>query len=160
MEVASTTWFETVGWRGIMEGKDGCPLPRLFPSKPGMLFPLFPLFESLSDRKGASARVPNLPTESPVECLVLSSPRGMRVLLANSTPRERAVELSGLPGKATRARILYAPKAGEKGEVRWRDVALRGAESSPTDWLAPPALGPYAIMQIDLEPVHLREAPL
>ena len=37
--VASATYYETAGWRGVMEREDGSPDPELFPSEPGQPFP-------------------------------------------------------------------------------------------------------------------------
>ena len=38
---ASATYYETTGWRGVMETEQGSPLPRRFRSEPGMVFPLY-----------------------------------------------------------------------------------------------------------------------
>src|SRR5207244_12818066 len=38
---ASLTYFETVGWRGVVEADEGSPVPDRFRSLPGMAFPLF-----------------------------------------------------------------------------------------------------------------------
>ena len=36
----SVTFYETTGWRGVMETAAGSPLPEKFPSIPGAVFPL------------------------------------------------------------------------------------------------------------------------
>lgn len=39
--VASVTYLETTGWRGVMEREAGSQLAEKFPSRPGQLFPVF-----------------------------------------------------------------------------------------------------------------------
>jgi hypothetical protein len=44
----SATYYETTGWRGIMETEQGSPLPAAFPSIPGAVFPVYHVFASLA----------------------------------------------------------------------------------------------------------------
>ncbi len=37
----SITFYETTGWRGVMETEAGSPLPELFRSLPGTVFPMY-----------------------------------------------------------------------------------------------------------------------
>jgi hypothetical protein len=62
--VASVTYFEMTGWRGETEA--GSPLPELFASVPGNVFPLWPVFADLAECVQAKV----VPTVSS-----LSSPR-------------------------------------------------------------------------------------
>src|SRR4029434_8770562 len=39
--VHSLTYYETSGWRGVMETEQGPPLPAQFPSEPGTVFPVY-----------------------------------------------------------------------------------------------------------------------
>ncbi len=48
-KIHSLTYFETTGWTGIMEEENGCPLPGLFPSIPGTVFPVYHLLADLAD---------------------------------------------------------------------------------------------------------------
>ena len=45
----SLTYFETTGWRGIMETEHGSPLPELFRSVPGMVFPIYHVLAEMAD---------------------------------------------------------------------------------------------------------------
>ncbi|MBX3744863.1 MAG: hypothetical protein KF833_06090 [Verrucomicrobiae bacterium] len=45
---AAVTYFETTGWRGIMETTEGSPLPDLFPSLPGAVFPVYFVFAAVA----------------------------------------------------------------------------------------------------------------
>src|SRR5262249_51786274 len=49
--VASLTYFETTGWRGLMETSHGSPLPDRFESFPNETFPLYYVFEFLAGAK-------------------------------------------------------------------------------------------------------------
>jgi hypothetical protein len=44
----SLTYYETTGWRGVMETEPGSPRPDLFPSTPGSVFPMFHVFADLA----------------------------------------------------------------------------------------------------------------
>jgi len=81
--VASATFYETTGWRGVMEREAGSPLPSRFGSIPGAVFPVYQVFADVADWKLAEV----LRTESSdplrVECLALMRPSGLRLLVAN-----------------------------------------------------------------------------
>ena len=46
--VIALTYFETSGWRGLMETSEGSPLPDRFGSAPNEIFPLFSVFQFLA----------------------------------------------------------------------------------------------------------------
>ena len=48
----SATYYETTGWRGVMETAAGSPLPQLFRSLPGAVFPLYHVFADLGEFAG------------------------------------------------------------------------------------------------------------
>ena len=48
---ASVTYFETTGWKGIVERDEGSPMPDRFPSTPGSVFPLYHVFADVADWK-------------------------------------------------------------------------------------------------------------
>lgn len=47
-QASSATYYETTGWRGVMEWERPSPLPDKFPSQPGMLFPIYHVFAALA----------------------------------------------------------------------------------------------------------------
>jgi hypothetical protein len=91
---SSLTYYETVGWRGLFEREAGNPQPDLFPSTPGMLFPVYGLFAALAGLGGAEL-VELTPTD-PLRAtgLALHSAGELRLLLANLTPEPTSVEVS------------------------------------------------------------------
>ncbi len=71
--VGQVTYYETSGWRGVMETECGSPLPEIFRSFPGGVFPMYHVFADI----GEYARGQVLPTRSSnplhVDCLALRS---------------------------------------------------------------------------------------
>lgn len=93
-DVESVTLFETTGWCGVMESEAGSPLPDVFPSTAGAVFPLYPVLADI----GEFGRGRALPTETSdpqnVASLMLQSGRRRRLLLANLSDRPRWVSLT------------------------------------------------------------------
>jgi uncharacterized protein YgbK (DUF1537 family) len=89
--VAHATYYETTGWLGVMETEAGSPLPKLFPSIPGAVFPLYHILADLNEFAGAE--VVHCVSSSPlqVEALVLVRNGVRRVLLANLSPQAETV---------------------------------------------------------------------
>ena len=89
----SVTFFETTGWRGIMETASGSPMPEWFPSTPGCVFPVYHVLADL----GEFARSHAIPTECDrpgnVESLLLQQGRNLRWIIANLSGESRRVRL-------------------------------------------------------------------
>lgn len=94
---ASTTWYETIGWLGVLESESGCPRPDLFPSRPGMTFPLYHTLADANESPGAPVTPATSNRPLTCEALALPTPAGLRILLANLTDEPTAVLLTGLP---------------------------------------------------------------
>jgi hypothetical protein len=149
--VSSATYYETTGWRGVMETEEGSPLPELFASFPGGVFPLYHV---LADLAGSRAEVLGSLSSRPLgaEALALRSADGqVRVLITNHTGTVQSVTLSGLPGPAAWIRVLdlsnveramrepeaYRTSPGPRLEITEGELALE--------------LGPYAVATLELE---------
>src|SRR5437899_5275691 len=50
--VHSLTYFETIGWRGVMERDCGSPLPDQFPSIAGSVYPMYHVFADIAEFPG------------------------------------------------------------------------------------------------------------
>lgn len=104
--IESATFYETTGWRGVMERECGSSLPERFPSSPGEAFPLFTLFGQLAgyDRFAPLA----ISRSSQLAALaVWDAKNHRRVLLANLTPQTRLVRLV-LPSERITTRVWTA----------------------------------------------------
>jgi D-apionolactonase len=88
---ASVTYYETTGWRGVMENEAGSPMPELFPSAPGMVFPLYHVLADIGEFSEAEVIPVSSSNSLAVIGLALRRDKQMRLLLAN---------VSGLPQKA------------------------------------------------------------
>jgi hypothetical protein len=96
----AVTLFETTGRRGIMEAGDGSPMPELFPSLPGCVFPVYHVLAAL---KGiAHGRVLAVESSRPldVQALAVEQLSGVRLLVANMTDGRTVAELRGLASAA------------------------------------------------------------
>jgi D-apionolactonase len=84
--VHSLTYYETTGWRGLMETEAGSPLPKQFPSAAGAVFPLYHVFADIAEF-GAKQIYPTHATHPLVaEGLTLvDASGGRRILVANLT---------------------------------------------------------------------------
>ena len=98
--VESLTFFETTGWRGVMETGLGSPLPEKFPSFAGGVFPVWHIFAALNGFR--SVAVVHVDDPHRVAALAVANRAGRRrVLLANLTASLVEVGL-GQPGAAVR----------------------------------------------------------
>jgi D-apionolactonase len=146
--VASVTYYETTGWRGVMETEQGSPLPALFPSLPGNVFPLWHVFAEIGEWRNAEV----LPTTSSaplrVVSLALRESGRQRWWLANVSEQRQPVCLNGIETKV-QARRLNAENVADAiatpESFRWR----------PPVWLTPTGselqmlLEPYEIVTLD-----------
>ncbi len=141
------TYYETTGWRGVMETEAGSPLPALFPSWPGSVFPLYHVLASVGEFAGGE--VQTLPSEAPlhVESLILRHGERLRVLLANLDAQPVRVQLTGLP---PRLRLKHLDET-TASEALQSPEHYRSTPGDLVDVSAPITLLPYGIAQLDAE---------
>ena len=142
----SVTYYETTGWRGVIETEAGSPLPALFPSLPGSVFPLYHVLASVGEFAGGEAHTP--PSETPlrVESLILRQGDRLRVLLANLDAQPVQVQFTGLPSRLRLKRLdettvfdaLQSPEH------------YRSTPGDLVDGADPITLFPYAVAQLDV----------
>lgn len=96
--VSHATYYETTGWRGVMEQAAGSPLPEKFPSVPGESFPLFDSLAALAGFEEAAV----MPSASPVTVLALFRAGVVeRILLGNLSQTPQRISLSGVGQRFT-----------------------------------------------------------
>lgn len=103
--VHSLTYFETTGWRGVMETEGGSLLPAAFPSEPGMVFPMYHVFADIAEFGNCQV----YPTHSThpllADGLTLRDASGRRrMLVANFTRDEQCLKIKSGSGTA---RVRY-----------------------------------------------------
>jgi hypothetical protein len=101
----SVTYYETSGWRGVMETEAGSRLPDKFRSRPGSVFPLYHILADVGEFAGGDV----IPTTSSdtlrVDGLAVHKDGQTRVLLANLCGEAQQVTVKNL-GKQIRVRHL------------------------------------------------------
>ena len=99
--VHSLTYYETTGWRGVMERPDGPP-DAAFPSRPGEVFPLYHVLRWVGSCGAVSLRDVQSSEPLCVDGLALESEGRLYVGLANLTNAVQQVELyrTGAPSRA------------------------------------------------------------
>lgn len=91
------TYYDLCGWKGIMEREEGCDMPELFPSKPGMVFPMYFIFYWLGEFKGGRAYVARTDT-CRLTAILLEKEGKRRLLTANLTGGEMPVHFRSISG--------------------------------------------------------------
>ncbi len=97
--VDALTYFETTGWRGLIERRDHPLREKAFHSWPGMVFPIYHVLADLAEFHAGAILPVELGDGLRVQALALRDGNRVRVLLANMT--DDAVEVAlDLPGAA------------------------------------------------------------
>ena len=107
----SATFFETIGWSGIMDADDVSARVKAFPSKPGELFPVYHLLREVGEFNCQSVRRVHTSNDLSAVGLALLKPGRMRVLVGNLTDKPNSVTLQGLSGKPVDVQLLGAETA-------------------------------------------------
>jgi hypothetical protein len=103
---ARATYYETTGWRGVMETEAGSPLGDLFPSIPGSVFPLYHILGDIAEFAGGEVLGCESAEPLAVEALVLRTRRATRAIVCNLSHEPRLARLDGLSLSASTARRL------------------------------------------------------
>lgn len=147
---ASVTWYETVGWRGVVESETGSPMPDRFPSVPGQVFPVWHVFADLAQWRGGEVLAATATEPLAVTGLAIRTDEGIGLLVANVTPVAQRVRVVGLTGDVASVRVL------DDASAAWALIAPAAFRASPgapiqvregVVWLS---LGPYAVARLDV----------
>lgn len=147
--VQSVTYYETTGWRGVMETEKGSPSER-FPSIPGAVFPLYHVLADVAEFTGGSV-VPST-SNAPLKVvgIALQKADKTRVILANLSPELQYVRMLH-PELAKYVRVKHlnetnAEQAMRSPESFRKDQGLLLQTSGNQIELC---LLPYALVRID-----------
>lgn len=146
--VEALTYYETNGWRGLIERSDHPLLVTAFTSRPGIAFPVYHVFADVGEFAGASLRQVSVTDHLAIEGLALAHGDRVRLLLVSFQDQEVEVRVE-MPGVSDlRLRALddttYDLAADEPG--RFRAV---GEPIAATDGAFSVRLRPYAVATID-----------
>jgi len=147
-QVASITYYETTGWRGVMETSAGSPLPEKFPSLPGAVFPLYHVLADVGDF--AAGQVIPIQSSDPlrVDGLLLQKEGHQRLLLANLRADPQTVTVEGLSA-LVKLRVLDETnvEAAMQSPETFRNQA--GESIAILNGTLEVTLLPYAVARID-----------
>jgi len=144
------TYFETTGWRGVMETEQGPSVPERFPALPGCVFPVYHVLADIGEMKGGEILPGHADPASALAGLTILAAGKRRTLLANLGPDVITARVVGAAGSAhvrcldetTVERACHSPEEfraeqGTVGKSRGRELEIE--------------LLPYAVARIDWE---------
>jgi len=146
----SLTYYETTGWRGVLETAAGPPVPQRFAPLPGCAFPLYHPLADLGELRGGAV-VPG-ESSSPLELegLSVEASGRLRTLVANLTDRLLEARVCGVPA-ACRGRVLDLSSVERACREPVRFRGERGERLASGAGEVRLELGPYATTVIDWE---------
>jgi hypothetical protein len=125
--VYSVTYYETSGWRGVMEREVDAARPEGFHSIPGAVFPLYHVLAGVGEFAGGEVIDGRSSDTLRLEGLALRKADKARVLLANLSAEPQQIRVSDLSGRVWVRRldernaedVMRSPEAfrAEKGEL-------------------------------------------
>jgi hypothetical protein len=146
----SLTYYETQGWRGVMETENGSPLPEAFHSIPGCVFPVYHVLADVNELKGGKI-VPSKSSDNlRVDGLVLHKDGLTRIMVANLTESPQSVALQGVTGRVC-VRQLNNSNAEEAMRSPEEHRAAAGDSVETVSGSLDLDLLPYAIVRVDTE---------
>lgn len=146
--IHSATYFETSGWRGLMELESGSPLPSQFFSIPGSVFPLYHVFAAIADFNRVCPTHSTHPLQTEALTL-LDAQNRKRILVANLLPEEQEIKIKS---GTSNARVKYLDAKTAEAAMRERDKFI----NTPGDTLSSVSgklelkLGAYSVAIVDL----------
>ena len=145
---SSVTYYETTGWRGVMETVNGSPLPEKFRSLPGAVFPLYHVLADVGEFVGGVVLVSKSSDPLKVEGIALRKNGKTRTLLANLTPDSQQIRAQNL---AVTVRVRHLNETNAQAAITSPEAfrAETGELIQTAEGTLELSLLPYAIAQID-----------
>jgi D-apionolactonase len=143
---AAVTYYESTGWRGVLEREKGPALPEVFNSRAGEVFPLYHPLADVAGWRGAE--VLRVESENPLLAISLAvqAPDGLKLLVANVSSEAQDVVVAPLRGEV-RIRRLSAPAAEDA--TAEPEQFRAGGEAASADGELALRLEPYEVVRID-----------
>jgi len=150
--VYSLTYYETSGWRGVMETEEGSPLPAKFPSLEGSVFPLYHVLADVGEFVGGEVVASRSSAPLKVDGLVLRQGPRTRILLANLSAESQMVRVTG-PGLSQSVQVKYLDETNAENAMLWPESfrAEVGQLAQPREGELELRLRPFALARIDSE---------
>lgn len=146
--VHSATYFETTGWRGIMETEEGSPLPAKFFSIPGAVFPIYHVLAAMADYQRVCPTHSTHPLQ--LEGLtLLDAQNRRRILVVNLLPEEQEIKIKTGTCEA-RVLRLNAATAEEAMRAPGKFREQIGEAMNSVSGKIELNLAPYELARVDL----------
>ena len=145
----SLTYYETVGWKGVMSPGGDFPLPDIFPAKPDEVYAVYHVLRAVGEFAGGEVREVRSSDGLSAIGLALAKNGRTRLLVANLSDRARSIRILGLaPGDvelfhldANNETIARSdPEAFSRRSGQWLSVSRKPLQLH---------LAPYGIAQLD-----------
>jgi len=146
--VASVTYYETSGWRGVLEQAKGSPEPALFRSIAGGVFPLYHILADFGEFAGGAVISAKGSDPLLVDGVVLHKDHKNRLLLANLSPKSQAVKVNAL-GPTVRVRMLDERNAEEAMTSPEMFRSQQGEVEKTTSGVLEVNLLPFGLARLD-----------
>jgi D-apionolactonase len=139
----SATYFETVGWRGVLESDPPEPRDASFPAAPGMLFPVYHLLAELAPLSGLEMLECNSSHPLELEAIHIAAAGEVLLLVANLTPRAARAKLEpiGVDPEICRLNGDTVRRHVDTGGARECWSQLRGGDGGTVEL----ALSPFEV---------------
>jgi D-apionolactonase len=143
----SVTYYETTGWRGVVERTDGPELAERFASRPGEAFPLYhPLADAIEWRGAEVLGCESSDVLAAVGFAVRSADGATHLLVANLTPHDREVLVAPLDGELTLRRLNETTASQAAADPPAYRASTETAAASGELALT---LAPYEVVRVD-----------
>jgi hypothetical protein len=146
--VARLTYYEAVGWRGVMEHESGPPLPDRFPALSDCVFPMYHVFADVGEYAGGEVWPSRSSQPLLVESLALCKQRRIRIILSSLCDRSQQVLVTGVHGSLS-IRELSTRTAASAMQDPASYRAKRDELHPAIDGTITVQLLPYSIVTID-----------
>ena len=143
---SSVTYYETTGWRGVVERAGGSELQARFRSRAGEAFPLLHPLADAVEWRGADVLRCESSNVLSVVGLAVRDGAATRLLLANLTPVEQEVALAPLDGELALRRLNEQTAAEAASDPQ---AFRRRVEAAIADGELTLVLAPYEVVRVD-----------
>jgi len=147
--VAGATYFETAGWRGVLERRSGSPMPELFRSLPGSVFPLYHVLADAGEFRDGEVLASASSDPRTLAGFVLHKQGRLRVVLANLSEQPLEVRVEGV-GRQARLRTMDETSALRAMLEPEAFRAEQDTVSADAGGALQLRLLPYAVARIDM----------
>jgi D-apionolactonase len=146
----SVTYYETKGWRGLMESESGSPLPDRFSSVPGGVFPMYHVFADIAEfhAQGIYGSSSTHPLQAEA-ITFFDDKKRRRILVANLTGETQEIKIKS---GATPARVRLLDETNVEQAMAEPEAfrSLAGNVVQPTAAKIELQMLPFAIARVDI----------